>query len=92
MPAEPAPVAAPAAPPVQEVSAASEQATSLVDPLIDQGLLLRPVPQSVTTDQPIYIVASRRGKLRAEALYLRDWLVAEATLVASARQYMPTTQ
>jgi hypothetical protein len=35
VPAEPAPVAAPAAPPVQEVSAASEQATSLVDPLID---------------------------------------------------------
>ena len=34
-PAESVPVAAPAAPPVQEVSAASEQATSLVDPLID---------------------------------------------------------
>lgn len=33
--AESVPVAAPAAPPVQEVSAASEQATSLVDPLID---------------------------------------------------------
>ncbi len=64
----------------------------LVDPLIEQGLLVRPVPQSLTTDQPIYIVASRRGKLRAEAVYLRDWLVAEATLVASARQYMPTTQ
>jgi len=54
----------------------------LVDPLVEQGLLLRPVPQSVTTDQPIYIVASRRGKLRAEAVYLRDWLVAEAQLVA----------
>jgi DNA-binding transcriptional LysR family regulator len=36
----------------------------LVEPLIAQGLLVRPVPQSVTTDQPIYIVASRRGKLR----------------------------
>ena len=50
----------------------------LVAPLISQGLLVRPVPQSVTTDQPIYIVASRRGKLRPEAAHLRDWLVAEA--------------
>jgi hypothetical protein len=39
---------------------------------------VRPLPQSVTTDQPIYIVASRRGKLRAEALALRDWLIEEA--------------
>jgi len=52
----------------------------LVAPLIEQGLLVRPVPQSVTTDQPIYIVASRRGKLRPEAAHLRDWLVAEAAL------------
>ena len=44
----------------------------LVDPLIEQGLLVRPVPQSLTTDQPIYIVASRRGKLRAEAVYLQE--------------------
>ena len=50
----------------------------LVEPLVAQGLLVRPLPQSVTTDQPIYIVASRRGKLRAEALALRDWLIEEA--------------
>jgi LysR family glycine cleavage system transcriptional activator len=56
----------------------------LVDPLIAQGLLVRPVTQSVTTDQPIYIVASRRGKLRAEAVFLRDWLVGEAKMVAQA--------
>lgn len=50
----------------------------LVAPLLEQGLLVRPVPQSVTTDQPIYIVASRAGQLREDAVALRDWLVAEA--------------
>ncbi len=50
----------------------------LVDPLLQQGLLVRPVPHSVTTDQPIYLVASRRSKLRPEAVHLRDWLMAEA--------------
>jgi LysR family transcriptional regulator, glycine cleavage system transcriptional activator len=54
----------------------------LVDPLIAQGLLVRPVSQSVTTDQPIYLVASRRTKLRPEAVSLRDWLIAEARMVA----------
>lgn len=38
----------------------------LVQPLIAQGHLVRPLAQSVTTEQPIYIVASRRGKLRSE--------------------------
>ncbi len=56
----------------------------LVNPLIEQGLLVRPVPQSVTTDQPIYIVASRRSKLRPEAVSLRDWLIAEARMLARA--------
>lgn len=50
----------------------------LVDPLLQQGLLVRPVPHSVTTEQPIYLVASRRSKLRPEAVHLRDWLMAEA--------------
>ena len=56
----------------------------LVAPLITQGLLVRPVPHSVTTEQPIYLVASRRGKLRPEASHLRDWLIAEARLDAAA--------
>jgi DNA-binding transcriptional LysR family regulator len=56
----------------------------LVGPLLAQGLLVRPVPQSVTTDQPIYIVASRRGKLRPQALSLRDWLMAEARMAVGA--------
>ena len=43
---------------------------------------MRPVSQSVTTDQPIYLVASRRTKLRPEAVSLRDWLIAEARMVA----------
>ena len=56
----------------------------LVAPLIAQGLLVRPVPQSVTTDQPIYIVAARRGKLGSDAVFLRDWLIAEAKASAGA--------
>ena len=56
----------------------------LVAPLIAQGLLVRPLPNSVTTEQPIYLVASRRGKLRPEAAHLRDWLIAEARLDAAA--------
>ncbi len=52
----------------------------LVAPLLEQGLLVRPVAQSVTTDQPIYIVASRAGQLRGDAVFLRDWLMAEAKL------------
>ena len=56
----------------------------LVNPLIEQGLLVRPVPQSVTTDPAIYTVASRRSKLRPEAVSLRDWLIAEARMLARA--------
>ncbi len=54
----------------------------LVAPLLEQGLLVRPIPQSVTTDQPIYIVASRSGQLRDDAVFLRDWLMAQAKLDA----------
>jgi LysR family glycine cleavage system transcriptional activator len=51
--------------------------THIVAPLIAQGRLVRPMTQSVKTDQPIYIVASRAGRLRPEAMQLRDWLMAE---------------
>ena len=50
----------------------------LVASLITQGLLVRPFAQSVTTDQPIHIVASSKGELRGDVVYLRDWLIAEA--------------
>jgi LysR family glycine cleavage system transcriptional activator len=50
----------------------------LVAPLIAQGLLVRPFEQSVTTDQPIRIVASGKGSLRGDVVYLRDWLIDEA--------------
>lgn len=51
-----------------------------VAPLLSQGLLVRPVVHSVTTEQPIYIVASRSGQLRDDAVFLRDWLIAEAKI------------
>lgn len=50
----------------------------LVATLLAQGLLVRPFEQSVTTDQPIYLVAAGKGRLRSDVAHLRDWLVAEA--------------
>lgn len=50
----------------------------IVAPLIDQGRLVRPVSQSVTTDHPIYLIAPRTAHLGPAALCLRDWLIAEA--------------
>jgi DNA-binding transcriptional LysR family regulator len=50
----------------------------IVAPLIERGLLVRPIDLSVTTDQPIHIVASRSGRLRPQAILLREWLIREA--------------
>jgi DNA-binding transcriptional LysR family regulator len=51
----------------------------IVQPLIAQGLLVRPLQQSVTTDQPLYITAPQGKTLRPDVAYLKDWLVAEAS-------------
>jgi LysR family transcriptional regulator, glycine cleavage system transcriptional activator len=50
----------------------------IVEPLLATGALVRPIDLSVTTDQPIHIVASRAGRLRPDVMRLRDWLVREA--------------
>jgi DNA-binding transcriptional LysR family regulator len=50
----------------------------IVQPLIAQGLLVRPIASSVTTDQPLYITAPKGKALRADVAYLKDWLVVEA--------------
>jgi len=50
----------------------------IVQPLIAQGLLVRPLQQSVTTDQPLFITAPLGKALRPDVAYLKDWLVAEA--------------
>jgi DNA-binding transcriptional LysR family regulator len=50
----------------------------IVQPLIAQGLLVRPLQQSVTTDQPLFITAPQGKALRPDVAYLKDWLVAEA--------------
>lgn len=50
----------------------------IVAPLIEQGRLVVPLRQAVTTDQPIYIVAPAGRALRPAASDLRDWLIAEA--------------
>lgn len=51
----------------------------LVEPLIAQGLLVRPLNESVTTNQPFYIIAPKSIELRSDVLNLKNWLVAEAT-------------
>jgi DNA-binding transcriptional LysR family regulator len=50
----------------------------IVQPLIAQGLLVQPLQQSVTTDQPLYITAPQGKVLRPDVAHLKDWLVAEA--------------
>jgi LysR family glycine cleavage system transcriptional activator len=50
----------------------------IVQPLIAQGLLVQPLPHSVTTDQPLFITAPQGKALRADVAHLKDWLVAEA--------------
>jgi DNA-binding transcriptional LysR family regulator len=50
----------------------------IVQPLIAQGLLVRPLLQSVTTDQPLFITVPQGKALRPDVVYLKDWLVAEA--------------
>ena len=50
----------------------------IVQPLIAQGLLVQPLQQSVTTDQPLFITAPQGKVLRPDVAYLKDWLVAEA--------------
>ena len=50
----------------------------IVAQLLDEGRLLRPLAQSVTTDHPILIVAPRARPLSPAARRLRDWLIAEA--------------
>jgi len=50
----------------------------IVEPLIQQGLLVRPLTQSVTTDQPFYIIAPKEWELRSDVEYLKNWLASEA--------------
>jgi DNA-binding transcriptional LysR family regulator len=50
----------------------------LVDPLIAQGLLVSPLSQSVTTEQPFYVIAPKGTELRSDVLNLKNWLIAEA--------------
>lgn len=50
----------------------------LVDPLLEQGRLVRPLAEQVMTDQPLYIIASRTRHMRPAVVTLRDWLLEES--------------
>jgi len=54
----------------------------IVQPLIAQGLLVRPLQEIVVTDQPLYITAPRGKALRTDVAHLKDWLVTEAAATA----------
>ena len=57
----------------------------LVDPLVSQGLLIRPLKESVTTDQPFYIIAPKDVDLRSDVARLKNWLISEAGTVVGPR-------
>lgn len=49
----------------------------IVEPLLEQKVLVQAVPQSVHTEHPFYIIAPESVDLSPKAIALRDWLVAE---------------
>ena len=50
----------------------------IVEPLLAQGQLVRPLPEAVTTDQPLHVVAPRDTELRSDVAHLKNWLMEEA--------------
>ncbi len=48
----------------------------LVADLVERGLLVRPVVESVTTDEPLWILAPPGRQITSAAEALRDWLIA----------------
>jgi LysR family transcriptional regulator, glycine cleavage system transcriptional activator len=58
----------------------------LVEAPLANGLLVRPVPQTVVTEHPMCVIAPRHRPLRADVMALKDWLLAEARTPAVATQ------
>lgn len=50
----------------------------IVDPLIAQNILVRPVRESVKTDWPMYVIAAKDRELRKDVLMVKDWLLEES--------------
>lgn len=49
----------------------------IVQPLLEQGVLVRLTGQSVRTDHPFYIIAPQALPLRPSVAALRDWLIGQ---------------
>ncbi|MEM7292624.1 MAG: LysR substrate-binding domain-containing protein, partial [Pseudomonadota bacterium] len=49
----------------------------IVQPLIENGSLVRPINESISTDNPFYIMAPRDREVATATRALRDWLVHE---------------
>jgi DNA-binding transcriptional LysR family regulator len=49
----------------------------VVQPLLDQGLLVRAVPDSVRTEHPFFIIARQTADLQPAVAALRDWLIGQ---------------
>ena len=58
----------------------------IVDPLIAHKMLVRPSPESVRTDSPMYIIADKDRELRADVRVVKDWLLEESMGLAAARR------
>ena len=49
----------------------------IVQPLLEQQQLLKPLDTSIQTDNPFFIIAPLDKPLSAQAAALRDWLIDE---------------
>ena len=49
----------------------------IVQPLVDRGALVRPIAESIETDNPFYIMAPIDRPIGESAQTLRDWLIGE---------------
>jgi len=50
----------------------------LVEPLIAQGLLVKPLRESIVTEHPFYVIAPLNFELRSDVANLKNWLIGEA--------------
>lgn len=50
----------------------------LVEVPLTNGQLVRPLPQTVVTPEPMYVMASKSRPLRSDVVALKDWLLREA--------------
>lgn len=61
----------------------------IVQPLLEQGILVRVIPESVCSEYPFYIIAPESLPLRPSVVALRDWLIEQMTGVPGSAAGYP---